>query len=140
MYRFYAVFIGVLITIMVTFNGILDSYLGTYFTVLVIHIVGLTAVTTILLLRKEKLVFKKGIPLYLYSGGGIGILLVIFNNICFSSLGVSLTLSLGVFGQLLLSCIIDHFGLLGMDIYKFKKKKLIGFTIILIGIIVMTIY
>ncbi|NLK43666.1 MAG: EamA-like transporter family protein, partial [Tissierellia bacterium] len=62
------------------------------------------------------------------------------NNICFSNLGASLTLSLGVFGQLLLSSVIDHFGLMGMDVYKFQPKKLIGFSIILIGIVIMTVY
>lgn len=102
MYKFYAILIGVLITIMVTFNGILESHIGNYLAVLIIHIVGLTSISLILIMKREKPVFKKGIPYYLYSGGAIGILLVLVNNICFSNLGASLTLSLGVFGQLLL--------------------------------------
>ncbi len=140
MYKFYAILIGVLITIMVTFNGILESHIGNYLAVLIIHIVGLTSISLILIMKREKPVFKKGIPYYLYSGGAIGILLVLVNNICFSNLGASLTLSLGVFGQLLLSSVIDHFGLMGMDVYKFQPKKLIGFSIILIGIVIMTVY
>lgn len=140
MYKFYAILIGILITIMVTFNGILESHIGNYLAVLIIHIVGLTSISLILIMKREKPVFKKGIPYYLYSGGAIGILLVLVNNICFSNLGASLTLSLGVFGQLLLSSVIDHFGLMGMDVYKFQPKKLIGFSIILIGIVIMTVY
>lgn len=140
MYKFYAVIIGVLISIMVAFNGVLDGYLGNYLSVLVIHIVGLISISIILISRKEKPVFMKEAPYYLYSGGGVGILLVLVNNICFASLGASLTLSLGVFGQLVLSSAIDHFGLMGMDVYKFQKEKLVGFVIILIGIIIMTIY
>ncbi|WMM24980.1 DMT family transporter [Tissierella sp. MB52-C2] len=140
MYRFYAIFIGVLITIMVTFNGTLDSYLGNYLSILVIHIVGLTAILGILIFKKIKPVFKKEVPLYLYSGGAIGVLLVLANNISFSALGASLTLALGVFGQLILSSAIDHYGLMGMDTYKFHKKKIVGFGIILVGIIIMTIY
>lgn len=140
MYKLYAVLIGVLITIMVTFNGVLESHVGNYLAVLIIHIVGLISISLILIFRKERPVFKKGIPSYLYTGGAIGILLVLANNICFSKLGASLTLSLGVFGQLLLSSIIDHFGLMGMEVYKFQAKKLIGFSIILAGIVIMTIY
>lgn len=140
MYKFYAIIIGALISIMVSFNGILDGYLGNYLSVLVIHIVGLLSVSIILLWRREKPILGKGVPYYLYSGGAIGILLVLVNNICFSNLGASLTLSLGVFGQLLLSSIIDHYGLLGMEVYKFQKKKIVGFAIILTGIIIMTIY
>lgn len=140
MYKFYAILIGVLITIMVSFNGVLESHIGNLLAVLVIHLVGLISISLLLTLRKERPGIKKGIPAYLYTGGAIGILLVLVNNICFSNLGASLTLSLGVFGQLLLSAIIDHFGLLGMNVYKFQIKKLIGFSIILTGIIIMTIY
>ena len=52
--------------------------------------------------------------MYLYGAGAIGVLMVLFSNICFAQLGASLTLSLTVFGELVMSCIIDHFGLLGM--------------------------
>ena len=97
MYKLYAILIGVLITIMVTFNGVLESHIGNFLAVLVIHIVGLSSISLILLLRQERPTIKKGIPLYLYTGGAIGILLVLVNNICFSNLGASLTLSLGGF-------------------------------------------
>lgn len=140
MYEIYAVLIGVLITVMVTFNGILDSYLSSYFSLLIIHVVGLITLIIILVLKREKLRLKKNIPFYLFSGGAIGVIMVFLNNLCFAKLGASLTLALGVFGQLLVAALIDHFGLFSMKVYKFKKKKLIGFGIILIGIVVMTIY
>ena len=140
MYKFAAVFIGLLISIMITFNGILDSYSGNYLSILIIHIVGLVTVILTLVIKREKIIFNEKIPVYMFSGGAIGVLLVLLNNLCFGSLGVSLTLALGVFGQLVLSIIIDHFGLLGMDIYKFDKKKIMGFAIMLIGIVVMTVY
>jgi bacterial/archaeal transporter family-2 protein len=140
MYKFAAVFIGFLISIMVTFNGTLDGYTGNYLSILIIHIVGLITVMLTLIIRREKLIFNEKLPLYIFSGGAIGVLLVLLNNLCFGSLGVSLTLALGVFGQLVLSIIIDNFGLFGMDMYKFNKKKLIGFAIMLIGIVVMTVY
>ncbi|HAG44574.1 MAG TPA: hypothetical protein DCL31_16185, partial [Clostridium sp.] len=72
--------------------------------------------------------------------GAIGVLMGLLSNISFTHLGASLTLSLTVFGQLVVSCFIDHFGLLGMNTYKFQNKKIIGFIIISIGIVVMAIY
>jgi bacterial/archaeal transporter family-2 protein len=140
MYKIWAVFIGLLITVMVTFNGILDSYLSSYISLLVIHVVGFITLIIILILKKETLSFKNKIPFYLFSGGAIGVIMVFLNNLCFGKLGVSLTLALGVLGQLVIAAVIDHFGLLHMSVYKFEKKKFIGFGIILIGIIVMTIY
>ncbi|WP_027625984.1 DMT family transporter [Clostridium lundense] len=140
MYKLSAVVIGFLIAIMVTINGTLSKGIGDYKSVLIIHIVGLIAVSFVLLLRKEKLKIKEKLPIYLFSAGAIGVFVVLFNNITFNKLGASLTLSLGLFGQLIMSGIIDHFGLFGMEVSKFKPKKTIGFFMVLIGIIVMVVY
>ena len=140
MYKASAVFIGILIAIMVTFNGVLANYTNQYVSILIIHIVGLIALIIILTLKKEKLKLHKDIPFYLFGGGLIGIFVVFLNNLCFNTLGASLTLSLGIFGQLVLACFIDHYGLFGLDIYKFKKKKIIGFFIVLLGLVTMIIY
>ena len=140
MYKSSAVIIGILIAIMVTFNGILANYTDQYKSILIIHLVGLIVLIIILLLKKEKLKFKKGIPIYLFAGGLIGVFVVFLNNLCFNSLGASLTLSLGIFGQLVLACFIDHYGLFGLNIYKFNKKKIIGFFIILSWLITMIRY
>ncbi|MBU3093609.1 DMT family transporter [Clostridium sp. CF011] len=140
MYKASAVFIGILIAIMVTFNGILANYTDQYVSILIIHIVGLIAVITVLLFKKEKFKIPKNTPLYLFSGGFIGVFMVFFNSLCFNLLGASLTLSLGIFGQLVLACFIDHYGLFGLNIYKFKKKKVVGFFIIFLGLVTMIIY
>ena len=140
MYKASAVLIGILIAIMVTFNGILANYTDPYGSILIIHIVGLIAVIIILILTKQKFKLTKNIPIYLFSGGLIGVLVVFLNNLCFNSIGASLTLSLGIFGQLVLACFIDHYGLFGLNVYKFKKKKIIGFLIILSGLVTMIRY
>ncbi|MBD8046517.1 MAG: DMT family transporter [Clostridium argentinense] len=140
MYEIAAVFIGVLIAIMATFNAILHNYSGSYLSILIIHIVGLITVIFALIIKKQKIFSKKKAPMYLYGAGAIGVLMVLFSNICFAQLGASLTLSLTVFGELVMSCIIDHFGLLGMKTYKFYNKKIIGFIIIFAGIVVMAMY
>ena len=135
-----AVFIGVLISIMISFNGVLSGSIGNYPAVVVIHIVGIILVSAILILKKQKISFKEHIPFYLFTGGAIGVVMTIFNNLCVNALGVSLTLSIGLFGQSVAATIIDHFGLLGMETHKLKPKKIIGFSIVLCGIIIMTIY
>lgn len=140
MYKASAVLIGILIAIMVTFNGILANYTDPYGSILIIHIVGLIGVIIILILTKQKFKLTKNIPIYLFCGGLIGVLVVFLNNLCFNSIGASLTLSLGIFGQLVLACFIDHYGLFGLNVYKFNKKKIIGFLIILSGLITMIRY
>ena len=91
------------------------------------------------LTEKEKLIIKESIPFYLYLGGIFGVMLTLVNVITIGSIGVALTTALAVFGQLVFSSLVDHFGLFGLDKYKFNPKKLIGFMIVLIGLVIMTI-
>lgn len=140
MYKLYAVFTGLLIAIMVTFNGILSSYTDVYFSTFIIHIIGFFMVSIILIIKKQKLKFNQHIPLFLFTAGFVGVALTISNNLCFSKLGVSLTLSLGLLGQSIASCVIDNFGLLGMSVHKFNKNKLFGFILIFTGISIMIIF
>ena len=140
MYKLCAVFIGAIISVMITFNGVLASRIGNYTAIVIIHVVGIIALSLILLIKKQKVSFKKRIPLYLYTAGAIGVILTIFNNLSVNSLGVTLTLSAGVFGQSVAATMIDHFGLMGMKVHRLKGKKIIGYSIVLCGIIIMTIY
>lgn len=137
MYKTYAIFIGIVIAIMVSFNGILSRDTDQYVSILIIHLVGLIVVIAILLFKRERFSLPRNIPLYLLSAGFIGVFTVFLNNLCFNSLGASLTLSLGIFGQLVFASFIDHYGLFDLEVYKFKKKKIIGFLIILSGLVTM---
>jgi len=125
---------------MVAFNGVLANYIGNNYSSIIIHIVGLIGISFILLLNKNKISLPQNTPLYLYSAGAIGVLTVLFSNISFNTLGASITLSLGLLGQSISSIIIDNYGLLGMKVHKFNKKKITGFALISLGIIVMTFY
>lgn len=140
MYKLYSGFIGVLIAIMLVFNGVLASNLGNYSSTVIIHIIGLIGIIFILIINKAKFNSYKDIPIYLYSAGAIGVFTVLFNNISFNHLGVSLTLALGLLGQSFASVVIDHYGLLGMEIVKFKKEKVLGLILISLGIVIMNLY
>jgi transporter family-2 protein len=139
-YNLLSVFIGALIAVMVTFNGVLSAGVGNYTSIVIIHNTGLICITIIVFINKSKIKINKKFPLYLYSAGAIGILTVLFNNLSFQALGVSIPIALGLFGQSVSSIIIDHFGLLDMEIIKFKKEKIFGLGLIIIGILTMTIY
>ena len=54
-------------------------------------------------------------------------------------LGVSLTVSLSLLGQLVTSLVIDNFGYFNMPIIKFNKRKILGLVVIAVGIYVMTL-
>lgn len=140
MYKLMSGLIGVLITIMIAINGVLSGSIGNSWSLIIIHVIGVLSMLIILTIKRVKIELDRSIPIYLYSAGAIGILTVLFNNISFNHIGASLTLSLGLLGQSLASIAVDHYGLFGMKITKFRKEKILGFLIISLGIIIMAIY
>lgn len=130
---------GVVLSIMVVLNGDLGNATGNYISSVIIHFVGLIGIIILLVVTKSKIKSLRGIPFYMFSGGLIGILTVLFTNISFTNLGVSLTVSLALLGQLVTSIVIDHFGYFDLEVNKFEKKKIIGLVIIILGIFIMTL-
>lgn len=140
MYNLLSAFIGALITLMIFVNSTLSGKIDGYLASVIIHVIGLVGIIIILVVKKLKISFDKSLQLYLYSAGVIGVFTVLSNNLTFNKIGASLTLALGLFGQVVASILIDHFGIIGMKKVSFDKRKFIGLFIIIIGISVMTIF
>ena len=138
MYNILALVIGALISVMISFNSGLEGYVGSTYSVVIIHAVGLIAILIVAAIKKEKIVIKEAIPFYLFLGGIFGVMLTLVNVITIGSIGVALTTALAVFGQLVFSSLVDHFGLFGLTKYEFNPKKLVGLFIVLVGLVIMT--
>ena len=139
MYNILALVIGALISVMISFNSGLEGYVGSTYSVVIIHAVGLIAILIVSAIKKEKIVIKEAIPFYLFLGGIFGVMLTLVNIITIGGIGVALTTALAVFGQLVFSSLVDHFGLFGLTKYEFNPKKLVGFFIVLVGLVIMTV-
>jgi transporter family-2 protein len=121
---------------MIAFNGGLTEKYGVYSSTVIIHIVGLLLISIVASCKRDKL-FSKKTKWYLYLGGAIGVLTTIFNNVGFSRISVTSILALGLFGQSITGLIVDQYGFLDMPRHSFQKKKLIGLSLILCGIVSM---
>lgn len=139
MYNILALVIGALISVMISFNSGLEGYVGSTYSVVIIHAVGLIAILIVAAIKKEKIVIKEAIPFYLFLGGIFGVMLTLVNIITIGGIGVALTTALAVFGQLVFSSLVDNFGLFGLTKYEFNPKKLVGFFIVLVGLVIMTV-
>ncbi len=128
--------IGMVVTIMITFNSILSVEAGPLPALLIFHMVGILTASIFLVFQKTKQNHGK-IPLYFYTGGIIGVMVVFSNNLCFSVLGASVTLSLGIMGQSLGSILTDTTGFLNMKKHPFNVNKLFGFLLIFMGTLLM---
>ena len=142
-YVLFAILCGVTNVLSRSVNFVLSDKIGMYQSTFFNYIFGLVGSVLILLISGETFkLFSSSTytaPWYIYAGGLIGILTVLFTNIGFMGLGVSLTVSLSLLGQLVTSLVIDHFGYFNMTVVEFDKKKILGLIIIIAGIYVMTL-
>ena len=137
MYYLLSIIAGILTSSMITVNGNLTNFYGSYTASVIIHFIGLIGLTLYLIIKKQAFIPKERLPFYYFLGGAIGVGTTVFNNMAFGTLSVSAILALTLLGQSITSIIIDHFGLLGMPVERFNKKKLFGLSFVLIGIFII---
>lgn len=129
---------GMMLSVMLVFNGALSAELGLITATFIVNLIGFAgAIIAGLLLKIDFMnIFKKQ-PLYLYFGGAFSVIVILINTVSFSKVGISLTIALSLVGQLIFSSIIDHFGLFNSKVIKFNAKKILGFSFMTLGILVM---
>ena len=113
MYYFLSLLIGILVAVMIAFNGGLTTVYGIYSATVIIHIVGLILIGAIILFRREK-PFARRLPWYLYIGGVLGVATTASVNFAFGKISLSAILALGLFGQSVAGVLVDQLGLFGM--------------------------
>jgi bacterial/archaeal transporter family-2 protein len=77
----------------------------------------------------------KNAPWMAWTGGLIGAIYLTSVIFLIPRLGVALTFSLIVAGQMLITVVIDHFGLLGIPVHHINWQRLFGIALIIAGVI-----
>ncbi|KGO14742.1 DMT family transporter [Clostridium botulinum] len=136
-YRNLAVLNGILLAIMIFLNGVLSEKIGLYISTLIYHVLGLLLILLVSIVRKNKLPKFNKIPIILFLPGILSVLVIFLNNLSSSKIGITLSAGMGLFGQLVISTLIDHFGLFGVQVNKMRKEKILSFSLIITGLIFM---
>jgi bacterial/archaeal transporter family-2 protein len=139
MYSILSALIGALTALMIALNGELAGHIGNYAASSIIHLSGLILVALLLLTRAAS-PFQRRIKPWLLSGGALGFLTVAGANLGVLRLGVSLTLALGLFGQIVSALAVDHFGWLGAPVVSFDRRKIASLALIAAGIACLAIF
>lgn len=137
MYQFLSLIIGIVIATMISVNGTLSASYDAFRSAVIIHIVGVAFASLLYCMQKNRKPLWKQCSLWFYTGGALGVLTTVFNNYTFEYISMTSIIALGLFGQMLTSALIDHFGLFGMERYPFQKSALLGFLFALAGVISM---
>ena len=136
MYYLLSLLAGMMISVMVVFNGGLNARAGQAAALVIIHAAGLLFISLVHLIRGEKPRLKS-LPLWLYAGGFIGVVTTIFNNTAFGHISVSAMMALSLLGESVSGLLADHFGLIGLPVRRFRPEKLWGGLLTLTGIVWM---
>lgn len=139
MYKNLSLINGVILAIMVFFNGMLTGSIGPYRSTFIYYSLGLFLIIAISIVSKNKLLSLGKLPILFYLPGILNLVTILLNNFTIPKIGVTLASSLGLFGQLVMSSLVDHFGLFGMPVNRLKKEKLLGLSVISLGIAAMII-
>ncbi|MEO6329845.1 MAG: DMT family transporter [Ginsengibacter sp.] len=102
--------------------------------------VGTLALFFYLLITRQAFHFStayKQAPWYAWFAGILGTFYVVASIIILPRLGVALAFSLVVFGQLLISLLMDHFGLLGVEIRTINFYRILGVLFLIAGVILI---
>lgn len=84
-------------------------------------------------------IFTERRPFWTWSGGWIGVFIVVGQTLLVKHVGVGLLTILNIFGMLACSVLIDHFGLLGAERRPINAKKGFGLVMVAAGIILINI-
>lgn len=79
----------------------------------------------------------KNAPLIAWIGGILGAFFVASAVVLVPRIGVALTFSLIIAGQMLVTLIIDHFGVLGVPEKPINLMRVLGATLITIGVVLI---
>ena len=139
MHKLLALIVGVVIAVMLVFNGELTGFYGVYLAAVLIHLAGLLPAFVSMKLKKQRVLGHRGVPLWMYLGGAVGVFTTVFNNAAFGHMSMTAIVALSLLANTLTSLLIDTLGLFGMPKRKLRLGTLLGLVFALGGILWMLI-
>lgn len=128
---------GIVLAVMISLNGNLSAQFGAFPAAAIIHIVGLVVAGVCCLFQKEKKKLLGQGSIWIYSGGAIGVLTTVFQNMAFGNISMTSIVALSLFGQTVMALVVDGLGLFGMRKQPFRFRVFIGVAFALAGIVYM---
>ncbi|MEW6624148.1 MAG: DMT family transporter [Bacillota bacterium] len=127
---------GILMAVQGSLNSAFAKIIGLLEATFVVH------ATAALILVIALFLFKLGqgnfanydqVPWYLYLGGAIGILITYGVVATIPKVGVAIATTAIIVGQVTTACLVDHFGLFGLQKIPFTWLKLVGIILLAAG-------
>jgi len=128
---------GSAIALQSLFAGTFGQRIGVMESAFIVHLGGLVLAGAIVLFMRggnmTSLTVLKSVPWYVYTAGFMGVLIVGAYSYGVPKLGLAASITLAILVQLVLSAILDHFGVLGTVQKSFDIYRGLGIGALLLG-------
>lgn len=140
-FLFLAVTVGMAGTAQAAINNKLNEFISNPIVVaLVSFVVGAGALLIYIVASGGQLSTiwtAKNVPVIAWTGGILGAYFVACTVILVPRLGVALTFSLIIAGQMVLTIIIDHYGLFDVPVRQVSISRIAGVALIVLGVVLI---
>jgi bacterial/archaeal transporter family-2 protein len=125
---------GVAVGLQMTLASLITQRLGTLESTFIVHLGGaVVAGIPLLFLTGGNLGQWRSLPWYAFSAGALGLVVIGAVTYCIPRLGVAPTIVLVVVGQLCIGVVLDHFGLLGLEVNPLTLSRVVGILVLFAG-------
>ena len=126
---------GVAVGLQGPMASLISQRLGLFESVFIVHMGGaLVALIPLLFYGGGKLGLWRSLPWYTLAAGVFGLIVIGAISYTIPRVGVAAAIISIVAGQLLVSTILDHFGLLGTAQKSLDPTRILGLMVMLVGV------
>jgi transporter family-2 protein len=125
---------GIAVGLQSPMASMIAQRLGVFESIFVIHIGGAVLALIPMLVYGSRLSQWRSLPWYALGAGVFGLVVIGSISYMIPRVGVAAAITTIVAGQLLVSTVLDHFGLLGAAVRAFDATRVIGLAVVLVGV------
>src|SRR5215208_399649 len=126
---------GVAVGLQSPLASMITQRLGMFESVFIVHLGGaILALLPLLFVGGGKLSQWRSLPWYALVAGIFGLVVIGAISYMIPRVGVAAAITAIVAGQLLVSTVLDHFGLLGASVRSLDMTRILGLAVVLFGV------
>ena len=126
---------GMVVGLQAPLSSMIGQRLGPFESVFIIHLGGaIAALLPLALMGGGKLGQWHLLPWYVLGAGVLGLVFIASITITIPRIGATGAIVLVIAGQMLMACVLDHFGWLDMSVRPISWQRLSGLALMAFGI------
>ena len=126
---------GVAVGLQSPLASMLSQRLGMIESVFIVHIGGaIVSLIPLLIYGGGRLGLWRSVPWYALGAGVFGMIVIVAISYTIPRVGVAAAITSVVAGQILVSALLDHFGLLGATTRPLDLPRIVGLGVVMLGV------